>query len=138
MNSTLGSNCDNTENRFFNGAVMVVSGIFAGFSVANAVYFARLMKSTSTSTEVSKTAAKVMFVFNIILCIIAGLIFLWALYKISFSGIEIKVTTSAPPNQVVNTTSYLKADPQQVIPLQGPVRGGNNTAPVLVSPTVMI
>jgi hypothetical protein len=37
-----------SHSRLYNGGIMVLSGFFCGFSVANAVYYSKIMKDTTT------------------------------------------------------------------------------------------
>jgi hypothetical protein len=73
-----------SHSRLYNGGIMVLSGFFCGFSVANAVYYSKIMKDTTTP-PISAGTAKTMMVINIIIAIITGILFLWFVYRTVFS-----------------------------------------------------
>ncbi len=68
------------ESRWFKIVVLIATGFFAGFFIANAIYFNRIMNGSCSA--VTKTEATVLFWANIILAIIAGIIFIWVLFRI--------------------------------------------------------
>lgn len=83
-----------TQTRTFDIIVFISSGFFAGFSLANIIYYNRIRTSSSTCTAVSKGEANVMLIINIILFILSILIFLWSIYMLIFSNEYKKVVTN--------------------------------------------
>ena len=77
------ANHDTTESRWYKALVFIVSGIVVGVSIANIVYFNRLRDDKCT--EVSSGEATAMLWVNIIILVIAALIFLWSLWRLIFS-----------------------------------------------------
>lgn len=60
--------------------VILGSGAIVGVSIANAVYFNRIQQSGGTG-NVSVNNAHAMVILNIIIAIVAGIIFLWTLVR---------------------------------------------------------
>lgn len=90
---------DTTESRGYKIAVFVVSAIFVGVSIANIVYYNRLRKETTADPPVSTSEANVMMWVNIITLVIAGLIFLWSLWRLFFtreSRVAVKQYVTSP------------------------------------------
>jgi hypothetical protein len=73
-----------SHSRLYNGGIMVLSGFFCGFSIANASYYSKIMKDTTTP-PISTGIAKTMMVINIIIAIVTGILFIWFLYRTAFS-----------------------------------------------------
>lgn len=74
---------DTTESRWYKIIVFIVSAIFVGFSIANIVYYNRIR--TGTCAAVTSGEATTLMWLNIALLVIAGLIFLWSLWRLIFS-----------------------------------------------------
>jgi len=72
---------ETTESRWFKIVVFLASGFFFGFSIANAVYYDRIRRGASCSA-ISRNEANTMFWINVILAIIAGIVFIWSIYKL--------------------------------------------------------
>jgi hypothetical protein len=76
----------------------ISSGFFAGLFIANCVYYNRIR----TGGNVSSGEAKAMLWINIILAIVALIIFVWAVIKISTTGEQrekVKVKTKGYLNR---------------------------------------
>ena len=74
---------DTTEAVWYKVLVFIVSGIIVGVSIANIVYYNRLRDGSSAS--VSDGEATAMMWVNIVVLVIAALIFLWSLWRLIFS-----------------------------------------------------
>lgn len=74
-----------THSRLYNGSIMLISGFFCGFSIANATYYSAVMKDTTTP-PLTVTTSKTMMIINIILSIIMGIVFIWFFYRLVFSA----------------------------------------------------
>lgn len=74
---------DSTETRWFKILVLIASGLVAGVSLANIIYYNRIR--TGSCTAVSVNEATGLLVVNVIIFIIAILLFLWALWRLLFS-----------------------------------------------------
>jgi len=74
---------DTTESRWYKVLVFIVSGIVVGVSIANIVYFNRLRDDSCTA--VSSGEATTMLWVNVVILVIAALIFLWSLWRLIFS-----------------------------------------------------
>lgn len=72
-----------TEAVWFKIIVLIVSAVFVGFSIANIVYFNRIRKGNCE--EVSEGEATTLLWLNIVMVIIAGIIFIWSLWRLIFS-----------------------------------------------------
>lgn len=81
-----------TESRAFKIVVFIFTGFVLGVTIANVVYFNRLRDSNNAlvvnnnnNQAITTGEANVMFWVNMILAIIAGIIFLWSIYRLAFS-----------------------------------------------------
>lgn len=71
-----------SESRWFKIIVLIISGFFVGFSVANIVYYAKIRNCTSNSNSncsVSRGEATSMIIVNSILLIISFILFIWSI-----------------------------------------------------------
>ena len=91
----------NTESRWFKIATFIISGFFIGFSIANLVYYDRLRKGNCDT--ISTGEATSMLWLNVILLIIAVLMFFWALWKLIFSQEKRKSIATATRNYFAST-----------------------------------
>jgi TRAP-type C4-dicarboxylate transport system permease small subunit len=90
---------ETTETRWFKIVSFIIAVIFLGFIIANVVYFNRLRHGTSNA--ITQAEANSMYWVNVIILIIAILLFLWTLYRLIFTT-EFKIVSTAKP--VVVTT----------------------------------
>lgn len=74
---------DTAETRWFKIIVTIVSGFFIGIAIANIVYYNRIRSGTCNA--VTKNEANVMFWINIVILVIAVIIFLWSLWRLLFT-----------------------------------------------------
>lgn len=93
---------ETTESRWFKIVVFLASGFFLGFSIANAVYYDRIRRGASCDA-ITKGEADTMFWINVILAFIAGIVFLWSIYKLFTKDYR-----ESKKNQVLG---YLQAAP---------------------------
>ena len=74
---------ETTESRWFKIISFIVTDFFAGFSLANIIYYA---KARNNCNALSRTEVISMLWLNIILFIFAIILFLWSLWRLIFSG----------------------------------------------------
>ena len=74
---------DTTETRWFKIVIVVVTGFVIGISIANIVYYNRIRSGTCNA--VTQNEANAMFWINIVILVVASLIFLWALWRLLFT-----------------------------------------------------
>jgi heme/copper-type cytochrome/quinol oxidase subunit 2 len=72
-----------TEGFLWRVGVFALSGVVAGFSIAQAYYW-NVIKQTSVS-GISKKEADNMFVINVLLAVISMIVFLWSAYRLFFT-----------------------------------------------------
>lgn len=72
---------ETTEARWFKIAVLIVSGFFVGFSIANIVYFNKIRR-VGGAAGISKGEATAMVWINALLLAISIVIFLWSIYRL--------------------------------------------------------
>ena len=70
----------NVKGSGFNIATMLITGFMFGVSISNSVYYARI--SERPSEAMGTSAARAMMGINIVLAVLAGLIFIWSSYKL--------------------------------------------------------
>ena len=101
-----------THSRLYNGSIVLISGFFCGFSIANATYYSAVMKDTTTP-PLTVTTSKTMMVINIILSIVMGIVFIWFFYRLVFNAetrYQVGNTIAAKYDQLTDQTAgYLKA-----------------------------
>lgn len=111
-----------TSSRIFLITTVVVAGFFAGFSAANIAYYNKIRNGQAAS--ISSDEALTMLIINVILLIIAIVIFLWGIFVAVFSAsAREKLTTyvTAAPAQAYE---YIKAAPGQAVEyLKAPATG---------------
>lgn len=93
---------ETTESRWFKIVVFLASGFFFGFFVANAVYYDRIRRGASCS--ISRNEATTMFWINVVLAIVAIIIFFFSLYKL--------FTKDYRESKKKQVLAYLNAPPQ--------------------------
>ena len=74
---------DTTESRWFKIIVTLLSAIIIGVTIANLVYFNKIR--TGTCNAVSSGEATTMLWINVILLVIAAVVFIWSLYRLFVS-----------------------------------------------------
>jgi len=71
-------------NRNFLWILFVFSGFVAGISIANAMYYDKLM-ITQISSPISKEEATTMYYLNVILGVVAFIVFFWIIIKLTIT-----------------------------------------------------
>ena len=74
---------DSTESRWFKIIVFIVAAIVVGVTIANIVFFNRIRDGTCNA--VTHGQATTMLWVNVILLVIAVIIFLWSLWRLLFT-----------------------------------------------------
>lgn len=105
---------ESSGDRWFKITVVISSGFFAGFSIANAIYYNRIR--TGACSAVTQGEAATLLWINIILAILAIIIFFWALWLLIFTA-EVRTDLN---NQVTRYAAGQSAYVSQP-PLQQPV-----------------
>ena len=72
-----------TESRWFKIIVTLLSAVIIGVTIANLVYFNKIR--TGSCDSVSSGEATTMLWINIILLVIAAVVFIWSLYRLFVS-----------------------------------------------------
>lgn len=75
---------DTSETRWFKVIVFISTGFIAGVSLANIIYYDRIRKSSRTCSAVTNTEATTMVALNVVIFILAVIVFLWSLWKLLF------------------------------------------------------
>ena len=94
------------ELTWFKVIVLIVSGYTLGVSVANSYYFNQI-RIKNNCQPISNGTATTMVWLNIILAIVAAIIFFWSLFRLIFTGHEEKV----PTNKVYNLHNHVHNSP---------------------------
>jgi len=90
---------DTTGERWFKIITAVGSGFVAGISIANAIYYNNIR--TGSCNAVSQGEATTMLWINIVIAVLAIIIFFWALYLIFFSS-EVRTDLNTQSVQYIN------------------------------------
>lgn len=123
---------DSTGEKWFKIVTAVSAGFFAGFSVANAIYYNNIR--TRSCNAVSKGEATTMLWVNIILAILSIIIFFWALYLLIFSS-EIRTDLNNQPTQFINQQPTMSSRGQVVTPVSSsPAQSDIYGSPVSQAP----
>ena len=70
-----------TSTRIFYIVVIIITGIIFGSLIANAVYF-RKISNNGGGGGITKGVANVMFYFNLVMALAAGIVFVYAMVKL--------------------------------------------------------
>ena len=122
---------ESSGDRWFKITVVISSGFFAGFSIANAIYYNRIR--TGACSAITQGEATTLLWINIILAVLAIIIFFWALWLLIFTA-EVRTSISnqavqyaagnqgyvsqPPPQQPVYQQSYPAPAPVPLAPGQ--------------------
>lgn len=79
---------ETSDTRWFRIVVSLATGFFAGIFTANAIYYNRIRTGDRSCQAISQNEANVLFWINLILAIIAFIIFIWALWRLIFGKEE--------------------------------------------------
>ena len=116
-------------SRVFLVSTTIVSGFFTGFSLANIVYYARLRNAGCSA--ISSGEATSMLILNIILFIIALVIFIWTIWELIVSSKTKQQLYQYITSPVGSPSPFTTTTGQVEIPAQA-----TTTVPVVeVSPT---
>ena len=94
---------DTTESRWFKIVVFLLTSIVVGVSIANIVYFNRIR--TGNCQAISHGTAVTMIWVNVILLIIAAIIWLWSIWRLIFSRTTRETFKGKVKHYVVDPTS---------------------------------
>lgn len=119
--------------------VFILSGFFAGFTLANVIYFNRLRTSLSTLSGVSVTAgeASALMWINIILLILSLIIFIWSIVRLVSHPrtIELKSTPTHVVIPLETTKTIQTTVPvQATVPVQTPITVSVPKSPAIRAP----
>jgi hypothetical protein len=78
------------EFTWYKAIVLIVSALALGVGILNIVYFNRIRLNTTTCTNLTSSEAHTALILNIVLVILAGVLFFWSLFRLIFSGEEKK------------------------------------------------
>jgi len=89
------------EFTFYKGIVLLGSAVAIAFGITNIVYFNKIRLNDNCG-EVSVGTATTLVWLNIILVILAAVVFFWSLFRLIFTGKDEKETVK----QTVNTHTH--------------------------------
>ena len=72
---------DTTEQIWFRVLVAIISGFFAGVSIANVIYYQRIYNAGGGG-GISKGEAYSMMAISVLILVLALVIFIWALFRL--------------------------------------------------------
>ena len=101
----------NIKGSGFNIATMLITGFMFGVSISNSVYFSRI--SNKPSEAMGRSSAQAMLGINIVLSVLAGLIFLWSSYKLIISNEDKYNTMSKYVNSAKETMKNIRKNAQR-------------------------
>jgi hypothetical protein len=102
-----------SDSRWFQALTLIGTGLVIGVTVAD-VYFFHRIRSGNT---VSNSEANTMMILNIIILVLAIIIFIWALYRIIFTAQAKNYIANTVTTNVQAVGGWLTAPPQGVINL---------------------
>ena len=95
-----------TEFTFYKALVLLTSAAGIGFGITNIVYYNKIRLKNNCG-EISSGEATTLIWLNIILVILAAILFFWSLFRLIFSGKPVKPLV----NQTINTHTHNYASP---------------------------
>jgi len=88
------------EFTFYKFIVLLTSAMAIGFGITNIVYFNKI-RLNNNCQPISTTTANVLIWLNIILVLFGGILFIWSLFRLIFTGKEEKIVVNKK-NNVIN------------------------------------
>ena len=88
------------EFSFYKFIVLLTSILGISFGITNIVYFNKI-RLNNNCNEISTNTATVLIWLNIILVIFSGILFIWSLYRLIFTGKKEK-TIIKKQNNIIN------------------------------------
>lgn len=101
-----------TEITWYKALVLITAALAIGFGITNMVYFNEI-RTKGNCGPVSTGTATTMIWLNLILAIVAAIVFFWSLFRLIFTGYEEDVTTNS-----YNIHTHIHPEPD-VLPNSG-------------------
>lgn len=131
-----------TESRWFPIVVLIISALIAIFCGFNVYYYNQIRLNDSCTGAVTVEQATTMFWINLVVVILAIVIFLWSIWRIIFSekyrsGIKEKVVeVLEAPSGIIQKTSSIQVPVVSKVPVVSQVPAVSTTSYAPISSSI--